>query len=374
MVIKRLKILWTVVACVWIFVSCSQSPSSQQENIIRIENYSIEVTDDHMQIYSGNCRSVSAFIEGKNCMLAYNNLLHRIDIIDLDNKVPLKHIPLEKEGPDGINGISGFAYFDNTIILQANNGFYQVNMDGKIVSRCSMEHLLKAFPGFSTMIPDAQVYFNLYNDLSFDEANGNIAFVIYNLQKENGEYPKKAIIFSCVDWEIKDVIDIHYPQNLKKEEKLAMLGRVNVLPHGDSLIYNFPASSDIYIYNRPNKSVETYSAEVSYTQPLYSYPKGTNELATGYYFPVRYDSRKNTFWRIQQRPVDGHGIWGKPFSIAQLSSDFKVVNEYVLPAEKHVAPVPLFTDKAILFPYVGGELFTENNMVFYGLEYCGNIY
>ena len=113
---RTLRILVFVVVCIWTFVSCNHSQANQQENIKRIENYSIEVTDDHMQIYSGNCRSVSAFIEGKNCMLAYNNLLHRIDIIDLDNKVPLKHIPLEKEGPDGINGISGFAYFDNTII------------------------------------------------------------------------------------------------------------------------------------------------------------------------------------------------------------------------------------------------------------------
>lgn len=371
---RTLRILVFVVVCIWTFVSCNHSQANQQENIKRIENYSIEVTDDHMQIYSGNCRSISAFIEGGNCMLAYNNLLHRIDIIDLDNKTPLKHISLEKEGPDGINGISGFAYFDNTIILQANNGFYRVNMDGKIVSRCSMEHLLKTFPDFSTMIPDAQIYFNLYNDLSFDETNGTIAFAIYNLQKENGEYPKKVIILSCIDWEIKDVIDIRYPQNLKKEEKLAMLGRVNVLPYGDSLIYNFPASSDIYIYNRSNKSVETYSAEVSYTQPLYSCPKGTNELTTGYYFPIKYDSRKKTFWRIQQRPIDGNGIWGKPFSIAQLSTEFNVINEYVLPAEKHVAPVPLFTDKAILFPYVGGDLFTESNMVFYGLEYCDNIH
>ncbi|MBR6621436.1 MAG: DUF4221 family protein [Bacteroides sp.] len=366
---KTQRILSAVITCIWIFVSCSHSQSERLENIKCIENYSIEVTGDHMQIYGGDCRSISAFVEERNCMLAYNHMLHRIDIIDLDNKKPFKHIPLKKEGPDGVNGISGLALFNNTVILQANNVFCQINMDGQVLSRCTIEQLLKPFPGFSTMVPDAQMYLNLYNSLSFDEVNGTIAFVIYSHQKEDSEYPKKAIMLSCIDWKIKDVIDIHYPQNLKEEEKLGMLGRVNVLPHGDSLIYNFPASSDIYIYNRKRQSVETYSAEVSYTQPLYSYPDEGNDLTTGYYFPIRYDSRKKIFWRIQQRPVDGNGIWGKPFSIAQLSSDFKVVNEYVLPAEKHVAPVPLFTDKAIFFPYVGGEFFTENNMVFYGLEY-----
>ena len=69
-------------------------------------------------------------------------------------------------------------------------------------------------------------------------------------------------------------------------------------------------------------------------------------LKTGYYFPLCYDAYHDVFWRVQQGPLDGHGVAGKPFSVMCIS-----------------------TDSLVLLPYTGGDKIGENNMCFYGLEY-----
>ena len=92
-------------------------------------------------------------------------------------------------------------------------------------------------------------------------------------------------------------------------------------------------------------------------------------LKTGYYFPLCYDAYHNVFWRIQQGPLDGHGVGGKPFPSCVYHLIFLNSAEYVIPAGASIYPDLAFTDSLILLPYTGGDKIGENNMCFYGLQY-----
>lgn len=342
----------------------------------RVEAYSFDVTEDYLQTYAGSSSyAVPVKLDGAECMLAYNLQLHTIDIFDLVNKKPLKQVKLEKEGPDGINGVTGVFYYKNSFVLQTSYGYNRIGMDGKMLSKWSRSDFLASQEGFTTMIPDLMAYFNFYNFIGFDAEQGLVAFTIYKLEKENGEYPKKIVLLSCEDWSVLETIDITYPEQLKNEQKLALLGSVNALPHGNEVIYNFPASSEIYVYNRTDKTTRSYPMPSTFTEPYYRIenPEDPMEcgLINGCYFPLCYDAYHKTFWRIQQRPVDKEkkqGIAGKSFSIMQISTDFKDSREYLIPENQKIHFNMLFTENMVLLPYQGGEKIGENNICFYGLE------
>lgn len=343
----------------------------------RVEAYSFDVTENYLQTYTNSsCYTVATKLEGTDCMLAYNHQLHTIDIFDLVNKKPLKQVKLEKEGPNGINGVTGLFYYKNSFVLQTSYGYNRVGMDGNILSSWSKNDFLTSQEGFTTMVPDLGVYFNMYNFMGFDAEQGLVAFTIYKMEKENGEYPKKIVLLSCNDWSVLETIDIAYPEQMKKEEKLALLGSINALPHGNEVIYNFPASAEIYVYNRTDKTVRSYPITSKFTEPYYRIedPEDPEEcgIINGFYFPLCYDACHKTFWRIQQRPTDvekRQGVAGKSFSIIQISADFKDSHEYLIPEDQKIHPSLLFTDKMILLPYQGGEKIGENNICFYGLEW-----
>lgn len=341
-----------------------------------VETYTFDVTEEYLQsYYNSNCHPTTAKIGENNCMIAYNNLLHAIDLLDLDNRKPLKQIKLMTEGPDGVTGIAGIFYYKGMFVLQTSIGYCRVNMDGKVVSQWSKNEFLATQEGFTTMTPDLTMFFSIYSFMGFYAEQGLIAFPIYKMEKENGEYPKRIIVVSCEDWSVIENIDISYPEQMKKEEKLALLGSINVLPHGNEVIYNYPASSEVYVYKRTDKSTQSYTIPSQFTEPYYRIENPGNPmdggLANGFYFPLRYDACRKVFWRIQQKPVNKEikqGIAGKSFSITRIATNFKQHDEYLIPENQKIYPNLLFTDKMVLLPYTGGDKIGENNICFYGLE------
>ena len=100
---KTSKLILSVRFCGGLLYACGggQKQSTAEKNVTqdleRIENLSIDVTENYAQIYENSyCRAAAAKIDGADCMLAYSDKLHCIDVIDLTNKRPLKQIQLVK--------------------------------------------------------------------------------------------------------------------------------------------------------------------------------------------------------------------------------------------------------------------------------------
>ena len=380
---KARKVMLGAWICGSIFCACGgqkqTATKGNNQELERIENFSVDVTEDYAQIYeNSSCRAVSAKIDGADCMLAYSDKLHCIDVIDLTNKRPLKQIQLVKEGPHGVLGVEGIFFYDNTFVLKGNVYLYRVDWEGHVVSKWSLNDYIAKNPGFGLRFPDQYSIFNMYTHLGFNAEEGLVALPVYKYEKENGQYPAKVVIVSCKDWRVEEV-EIAYPEELKKPEWLGNLGLVQALPHGQKLIYNFPASANIYVYDRFTQETRTCTIESEYVEP-FSLPEqdmsgvgrgmGDTGLLKGLYMPIRYDALHKTFWRIQLKPTD-RGIFSRDFTISQISPDFKLMGEYDIPdaKKKSISCYSiLFAEDAVLFPYMGGEYIGENNMAFYGLK------
>lgn len=370
---NRVKQWWMVGVCVGILCGCggkqqSHDGQTKEEDSSVIECLSIDVTEDYAQTYGGSfCQSTSTSIDGKDYFIGYNRHLHCIDIINLTERKPERQIGLETQGPDGIPDVSGVYHYKNTFIVKTAFGFCRIDDKGKILTKWLLSDFLqKKAKGYNLFMPDDQlISMNVYSFMFFDEREGIVALPLY---KDEGEQiDKKILLLSCEDWSIVDWIDIDYPQYLEDRENLGILGSINVLPHGDLIVYNFPASSEVFVYNRTDKTTRSYDIPSSYAKPVYE-----GGVLAGFYRPLIYDTHRNAFWRVQERPFSsGRGIAGKPFSVSRISSEFELVDEYPILEETHRGRIdsnPVFTKDAVLFSYNGGEYIGENNMAFYGLE------
>ena len=178
---KARKVMLGVWICGSIFCACGgqkqTATKGNNQELERIENFSVDVTEDYAQIYeNSSCRAVSAKIDGADCMLAYSDKLHCIDVIDLTNKRPLKQIQLVKEGPHGVVGVEGIFFYDNTFVLKSSVYLYRVNWDGHVVSKWNFNDYIS---GFGLRFPDQHAIFNLYTYLGFDAEEGLVALPVY---------------------------------------------------------------------------------------------------------------------------------------------------------------------------------------------------
>ena len=365
--------LLVISLCGTLFVSCGGNKLKVVENAIsdRIENFSVKVPESSIQIYESFSRPLAAVIDGVECMVAYSHSLHCIDIISLDSISFFKQIKLDGEGPNAVNEVSGIFYYENSFVLKCSTGFCRINMEGEVISKWWIFDDYDEHKGYGLRYPEKTIIYNLYSNLGFDEVNGLVALPFYKYDKENGQYPTRVLILSCKDWRIVDEIEINYPERMKQEKWLGCLGEVQAIPHGDKLIYNFPASSDIFVFDRNNRTTEVLSVSSKYTDDYFRCKDEQDDgLLGGLFMPIRYDRFRNNFWRVQQNQVIGTGIAGKPSTIIRLSEDLEYIYEYEIPEGKDISSFStLFLPDKVLFPYMGGEYIGMDNVAFYGIMF-----
>ena len=362
----------------FLLTACGDSSSSRRKvkaEVPTMDFHSIKLPMEYTsEALGGFCHPTSTQIDGMDCMLMYNALIHAVEIIDLTNMKPFRQIKLKEEGRERIGDVRGVFYHQGNFILRTSFGFYRIDGEGNLLAKWAGDEYLKAnhsLKGFSIMIPELTMYFNLYNFTSYDERNDRMTLSIYKQEKENGGYPKKILVVDCKSCEVVDVVNVACPERMKREAQLGILGSVNSLPYGDSVIYNFPASAEVFVYNRKDRTTQCYTLGSDFAEPYYQCQGAGDEgLASGYYFPLRYDVLRHCFWRVQQKPMaKGQGIAGKAFSIVRISPDFQVTDEYLIPKDKGLLPYLLFTEKQLMLnrPYDSDD--GESVLCFYGVAF-----
>lgn len=362
----------------FLLTACGDSSSSRRKvkaEVPAMDFHSIKLPMEYTsEALGGFCHPTSTQIDGMDCMLMYNALIHAVEIIDLTHMKPFRQIKLKEEGRERIGDVRGVFYHQGNFILRTSFGFYRIDGEGNLLAKWAGDEYLKAnhsLKGFGIMIPELTVYFNLYNFTGYDERNDRMTLSIYKQEKEDGEYPKKILVVDCKSCEVVDVVNVACPERMKREPQLGILGSVNSLPYGDSVIYNFPASAEVFVYNRKDRTTQCYTLGSDFAEPYYQCQGAGDEgLASGYYFPLRYDVLRHCFWRVQQKPMaKGQGIAGKAFSIVRISPDFQVTDEYLIPKDKGLLPYLLFTEKQLMLnrPYDSDD--GESVLCFYGVAF-----
>lgn len=362
----------------FLLTACGDSSSSRRKvkaEVPTMDFHSIKLPMEYTsEALGGFCHPTSTQIDGMDCMLMYNALIHAVEIIDLTHMKPFKQIKLKEEGSERIGDVRGVFHHQGNFILRTSFGFYRIDGEGNLLAKWAGDEYLKAnhsLKGFSIMIPELTMYFNLYNFTGYDERNARMTLSIYKQEKEDGEYPKKILVVDCKSCEVVDVVNVACPERMKREAQLGILGSVNSLPYGDSVIYNFPASAEVFVYNRKDRTTQCYTLGSDFAEPYYQCQGAGDEgLASGYYFPLRYDVLRHCFWRVQQKPMaKGQGIARKASSIVRISPDFQVTDEYLIPKDKGLLPYLLFTEKQLMLnrPYDSDD--GESVLCFYGVAF-----
>lgn len=372
-IMKQLGMYWLFIGIIILLSNCKgtvEKKDNAEDGINRIAQWGFPVTDEYLQTYVGSfCYSTIFQENGKDFLSAYNSPLHSIDILNLTDKQPYRQLVLEKEGNNGILPLRGLAYHKGNFIVEDNAYYLKMDKDGKVVSRIEKDKLYSQLGNFGKMKTGQEMYWMAYNFFHFNNKTGEIAVTLYSpVTDEKGLCPIKVAVISSDDWSIKESFDIHYPDFMEKAGNLKALNCVNLLPFKDKILYNYPASSKAYCYDRTNKSVKEYDFPSNVTQSFFTLTESGDDISAGYFFPLQYDSYRDCFWRLHYGYKTPEGtLWKKrPLVLTCISSDLKSAKEYSLPEDIQLYPNVLIAQRGILLPYLQG--LTETDIYFYNLE------
>lgn len=371
-----MKQLFNYYLMVWsmlLMMGCAGTSTKKvdgNKELERVAQWGFPVTDDYLQTYVGSfCYSTIFREDGKEFLLAYNSPLHSIDILNLTDKQPSKQYILEKEGNNGVLPLRGLAYYKGNFIMEDNAYYLKMNKEGKILSRIEKDKVYNQVGQFGRMKIGQNMYWMAYNFFHFNNETGEIGVTLYSpVADEEGFSSIKMAVISADDWSVVESIDVHYPDFIKKEGNLKALNTVNLLLFKDRIIYNYPASSKVYDYNRKDKTTQEYDFPSAITESFFKLTESGDDITSGYFFPLQYDEDRNTFWRLHYGYKSAEGtLWKKrPLVLTQISSDFKSSGEYLIPDDIEVYPNVLITKMGIMFSYLQG--LTENDIYFYALK------
>lgn len=201
-------------------------------------------------------------------LCGYNKMKHYLDFISLTKGKVLKSIKLEKEGPLGVGTVDGLYYFkhDSIFVFSSDaNYIYLLNEEGNIKTKWDIVYRDKKNKNFyrknifSLTKPNAFYYSSKDNSLFIRNYNYE-----YSQSKNPQEYYKHASLmgeFSLFNNQ-PSLLPIYYSKELRdnyvglsNDPEFTFISREGLL---ENIIYIFPASASIYVFNRFDKKTTAY--------------------------------------------------------------------------------------------------------------------
>ncbi|MFT7150129.1 MAG: hypothetical protein ACI82Q_001994 [Nonlabens sp.] len=305
----------------------------------------------------------------------------QLDFYSLDQKVALKSIAFEAEGPNGVEGsIDGFFYHNpDTIFLLSidANRIYLMNDKAKRIDLFDFSDL--PLPdGFD----DYDVYANdgFQNGPYYVSSNKTIQFYTYSWYSDPEDQVNHTAFasFSIVDRDFLSIYGV-YPDNYQKGDNYALYNDP-VLTVVDTLSFvQFGASESLAAYNNisgellymSNEHCEHWSKAL---EPVGSYylEEGRDWLIEQPAYPVLLHDEDNRllyrFLKHRQLVLDDSGsYWFGPFCISMYDYGLQRLGHYELPANTFL-PVLAFTAKGDLWIKNPALPDDENTSLFYRFE------
>lgn len=234
--------LLTVVVGV-LLASCHSSEKSASVSVLKgYDSLSVSIDYPFLPSYS----DYSGFIrEGEIFVGGYNHLTHSFDFISLSGRKNFT-LPLEKEGADGVLPVSAFCFQPSCIVLEDESGIISLSYEGKILNRLSFSSAeLKNYSMKpSGVIPGSLVHLSAVSDRTMIplfprdlRATGLSSYSI------GMEYDANSGQFA--------LLPVGYPSGLVSQiQGFQSLLFPGITDSSDRIVYNFPCSAYIYIYDK----------------------------------------------------------------------------------------------------------------------------
>lgn len=346
--------------------ACTGSKNKKEDAAETTEsrNLTVPVGDSYyLQAYVAPfCYSVTAEIDGKDYLIGYNNKIHAVDFINLTDRVPGHRVQLQKDGPDAVLGVHGLEYYKGDLFLATGAGYLLADSAGHVKRKIPRTLIMESFPEYR--MGKGGVVWMMYKFVSFDRENGTFAVPLYpaGLNENVPDKPLSILRLSIADEKIIDRIEVPYPDELKKEPNWGALNDLNLCVHGDEILFNYAASSDVYRYEIPTGTITRVEIPSQYTDNLFTLSKDELSYAdrasvnAGYYFPLQYDPYRKVYWRFHiGHTVEQAAYLDRPYIVTEISPDLKKVKEIEIPAKGLDLYTNLLVTRGGLFlPYYDG--------------------
>ena len=352
-----MRYLKCVLSCFFlamILVGCQQPNVKNELVTVNSDTVDIFIGVDYLESYT-TLRNVVQH----ECLYGYNNKEHTIDLFDLKERKPIKQISLEKEGANGIVYPHALTIHQDTVWIQTATHFFATDLDGKIIWRLDKKELDKQIDHSVYSFSSTGVTVCNFEDLVYDSNRQELVVPIYLLDPFSLE-KKQAVATIQVKEKKVTLLPIPFPETII-HDYYGKLSTPQLLVKGDSLVYNFPNSAAIHIFNRKNGEITTHHIESEYTANL-SETIRENANATKildhylhalFFHKVQYDEKRGLYYRLHtDHSTDRAAFSNKETYLTIISSDFKKLKEVKLPANCY--PFYVITDDGLLFQFMEG--------------------
>lgn len=340
-------------------ISCN-TPKDRNETIIsssliKIDTLSVNINENYMQNYTSLRNRIY-----NDELYAYNIHQHTIDIFNFATQNFTSQIKLQREGADGIPNINSFIVTNEFIIAQNESNYTIIDHNGHIVKKISKETLTNNLNDKDYLL-DApnNISISNFDDMTYDSNEKKLIVPISTLDpfKLKDKYCLASI---DINTEKISLFPITYPNNLSNEY-YGKLSRPNSLIVKNRIIYNFSYSSNIYSFDKNNKTISLYNIASDFT-------KNTSEqldknanikkqldhyFHSLFFYGVQYDHYRNIFYRIHTNKSNDASVFNnKETYLTIISANLEKISEIKLPTNLY--PIFNITEKGLIFQFMAG--------------------
>jgi hypothetical protein len=314
--------------------SCSRSADSGK--VVTLDSYdSISVSIDYPLLNSYTKLSACEF-QGAPFVGGYNHLTHSFDFISLSDSDNFS-VSLDQEGADGVLPATGFCFTPSCIVLEDQSGIEVVSYQGKVINRIPRSSM---DTDKYSMKPTGVSMGGLVN-LSATERKVAIPLFPVNVSSENCSTYSIGMEYDLSDNKLSS-IPIKYPSRIVSQiEGLQGLVFSGVSVYADKILYNFPCSSYIYVYDREKNvtdSIHMASVDIpSELSPLDANARKNPrkkfefESLSSRYCEPHYDSTSGKYFRIHYGPKSDMFQKDRLVGMVVMDSDGRSKREYRFP-------------------------------------------
>lgn len=348
---------------------------------ISIDTLVIDITSKELPYYY-TIDFYQGSITNEQKLIGYNHFKHSFDIFDLSSKEVSKNILLEYKGPNGVLPNSKFNILNkDSIVLLNNNKYYAiVNSKGKVIFKRDISAIFEKSD------------YLLSKGLTVSEPSNNIALIginpVHHIIPKKFDFLDKEfynIPFLSITDPINDtftLLNVDYPQEASSQNLFGFLLRPYILINGNEVIYNFPFSSKVFVYNIIAETVRTFNIKSDYTKNISNELKmemsnssdvrilGEHFRNTLHFHKIVFDPYKKLFYRVHSTAPElkKNGKKIRDSFLCVFNNEFEKLFELKLNSELYINDyIP--TESGIVFQILNNNLNEINQLKLYRLDF-----
>lgn len=334
-----------------LFLSCNRSDKAYVNletklkgdlNIdIKFESFSIPIDSITYNRYA--CFS-NFNLNNCDYLAGYNGKIHSIDIFNLTNRTFLKHLFLNKDGPNQLSFVSGLYVINwDSIIVYSDFDVCIIDSSGNIKYKRDLSKIAIKESGFSRSLSST------YSTNMFYSEERNSIFLIYtprNVKFWSESFLKIPFLAEFnLTINTLELVPVYYSNFFVENSFVADSYEPFVKIFKNKIYYCFSGESNIYSFDLDTKVLETFGARSSFTDNITKPIRFTNNLTiltrhrleNVSFLNVLYDPYRNLFYRFhygeQKYKVSAYKyntFFDKKLYLMIFDSEFKLIKEIKL--------------------------------------------